>query len=240
MSSAVSMARAKLLATSTSATISPVPARRSASASACLRPNGDSPLQVRWPPITLATVVLDSPWRTSTRRVMATSVADAVPLAPSRSGHNGRVIHVRIVSTPELLEPMLRRVEADDAVVNIVVVEGVCRRPYGHLVLLDVTEEAAHQLLDALEQLGLTESGSVALQHAPFTVSRGGAGRGDGPGARAGSWRGWEQIPVDMAAGAAAQVSFSTKDSSWRRLRHSYTPSVWMPYSPTMESPVFQ
>ena len=103
---------------------------------------------------------------------MATSVADAVPLAPDRSGHNGRVIHVRIVSTPELLEPMLRRVEADDAVVNIVVVEGVCRRPYGHLVLLDVTEEAAHQLLDALEQLGLTESGSVALEHAPFTVSR--------------------------------------------------------------------
>ena len=103
---------------------------------------------------------------------MATSVADAVPSAPNRSGHNGRVIHVRIVSTPELLEPMLRRVEADDAVVNIVVVEGVCRRPYGHLVLLDVTEEAAHQLLDALEQLGLTESGSVALEHAPFTVSR--------------------------------------------------------------------
>ncbi|HET9599991.1 MAG TPA: DUF389 domain-containing protein [Acidimicrobiales bacterium] len=82
------------------------------------------------------------------------------------------MIHVRVVSTPELLEPMLRRVEADDAVVNIVVVEGVCRRPYGHLVLLDVTEEAAHQLLDALEQLGLTESGSVALEHAPFTVSR--------------------------------------------------------------------
>ena len=35
-------------------------------------------------------------------------------------------------------------------------------------------------------------------------------------------------------------VSFSTKASSWRRLRHSYAPSVWMAYSPTMESPVSQ
>ena len=55
-------------------------------------------------------------------RVMATSVADAVPLAPATSGHDGGVIHVRIVSSPELLQPMLRGVEADDAVVNIVVV----------------------------------------------------------------------------------------------------------------------
>ena len=38
----------------------------------------------------------------------------------------------------------------------------------------------------------------------------------------------------------AGHVSFSTKPSSWRRLRHSYTPSVCTPYSPTMESPVFQ
>ena len=37
-----------------------------------------------------------------------------------------------------------------------------------------------------------------------------------------------------------AQASFSTNASSWRRLRHSYTPSVWVPYSPTIESPVFQ
>ena len=35
-------------------------------------------------------------------------------------------------------------------------------------------------------------------------------------------------------------ANFSTKPSSCRRLRHSYTPSVWLPYSPTMESPVFQ
>ena len=36
------------------------------------------------------------------------------------------------------------------------------------------------------------------------------------------------------------QASFSTKASSWRKLRHSKTPSVWTPYSPTIESPVFQ
>jgi hypothetical protein len=33
---------------------------------------------------------------------------------------------------------------------------------------------------------------------------------------------------------------YSTKRSSWRRLRHSKTPSQWMPYSDTIESPVSQ
>ena len=46
-SSAVSMARGKLLETSTSAWTSPVRARRSARASACLRPSDERPLQVR-------------------------------------------------------------------------------------------------------------------------------------------------------------------------------------------------
>jgi hypothetical protein len=33
---------------------------------------------------------------------------------------------------------------------------------------------------------------------------------------------------------------YSTKRSSWRRLRHSKTPSQWVPYSDTIESPVSQ
>ena len=36
------------------------------------------------------------------------------------------------------------------------------------------------------------------------------------------------------------QTRWSTKRSSWRRLRHSNVPSQWVPYSPTMESPVSQ
>jgi len=36
------------------------------------------------------------------------------------------------------------------------------------------------------------------------------------------------------------QARFSTKRSSWRRLRASNTPSEWIPYSPTIESPVSQ
>ena len=37
-----------------------------------------------------------------------------------------------------------------------------------------------------------------------------------------------------------AHASTSTKRSSCRRFRHSYVPSVWMAYSPRIESPVFQ
>ncbi len=38
----------------------------------------------------------------------------------------------------------------------------------------------------------------------------------------------------------AGHARWSTNPSSWRRLRHSKTPSQWMPYSPTIESPVSQ
>jgi uncharacterized hydrophobic protein (TIGR00271 family) len=81
------------------------------------------------------------------------------------------VIHVRIVSSPELLEPVLLRIEDDASIVNVVVVEGAGRRPAGHLLLLDVTEESAGDLLDSLRELGVHESGSVSLQRAPLTVS---------------------------------------------------------------------
>ena len=39
---------------------------------------------------------------------------------------------------------------------------------------------------------------------------------------------------------ALRRQHFSTNASSWRRLRHSYTPSLCVPYSPTIESPVSQ
>ena len=67
-------------------------------------------------------------------------------------------------------------------------------------------------------------------------------------GARTESGDEFLRVPVRFAVaneyqprvGHAGQTSFSTNASSWRRLRHSNTPSVWVPYSPTMESPVSQ
>ncbi len=48
--------------------------------------------------------------------------------------------------------------------------------------------------------------------------------------------------PLDRVTGSLSKrhTRWSTNPSSWRRLRHSNTPSQWMPYSPTIESPVSQ
>jgi uncharacterized hydrophobic protein (TIGR00271 family) len=117
--------------------------------------------------MTRATVVFDSPWRTKTRLV-----AFAVtPTAWQTADHDDGVIHVRIVSSPELLDPVLMRIEGDASIVNVVVVEGAGRRPVGHLVLLDVAEEATNDLLVSLRELGVHQSGSVSIQRAPLTVS---------------------------------------------------------------------
>ena len=66
---------------------------------------------------------------------------------------------------------MLLRVESDDSIVNLVVLEGAGRRPEGHLVLLDVTEESVNDLLASLRAMGVHESGSVSLQRTHLTVS---------------------------------------------------------------------
>ncbi len=81
------------------------------------------------------------------------------------------MIHVRIVSSPELLDSVLLRIEGDPSIVNVVVLEGAGRRPPGHLVLLDVTEESANELVESLRQLGVDKSGSVSLQRVHLTVS---------------------------------------------------------------------
>ncbi len=81
------------------------------------------------------------------------------------------MIHVRIVSSTDLLQQVLLRVESDDSIVNLVVLEGAGRRPEGHLVLLDVTEESVNDLLASLRAMGVHESGSVSLQRTHLTVS---------------------------------------------------------------------
>jgi hypothetical protein len=51
----------------------------------------------------------------------------------------------------------------------------------------------------------------------------------------------WTWIAVDvLVLTDLSQAMCSTKRSSWRRLRHSNTPSQWVPYSDTIESPVSQ
>ena len=82
------------------------------------------------------------------------------------------MVHLRIVSPPELTEQVIGGLTAADSVINIVRLDGVARRPDGDLVLCDVAREDASVVIADLKALGLHERGSITLEPIDTAISR--------------------------------------------------------------------
>jgi uncharacterized hydrophobic protein (TIGR00271 family) len=82
------------------------------------------------------------------------------------------VLHLRI-STPSDLTDQVLQVFADDpAVSSLAVLRGASLHPVGDVVLVDVAREAANEILDQLEALGVPEVGTVHIEPVPTWLSR--------------------------------------------------------------------
>ncbi|GGS94896.1 membrane protein [Planobispora rosea] len=57
------------------------------------------------------------------------------------------------------------------AVTNIVVLPGAAHRPAGDVVFCDVAREAASELLERLQELGLDQDGSIAVENVDVSLS---------------------------------------------------------------------
>jgi uncharacterized hydrophobic protein (TIGR00271 family) len=82
------------------------------------------------------------------------------------------MVHLRIVSPPELTEQVIGGLTAADSVINIVRLDGVARRPDGDLVLCDVAREDASVVIGDLKALGLHDRGSITLEPIDTAISR--------------------------------------------------------------------
>jgi uncharacterized hydrophobic protein (TIGR00271 family) len=93
--------------------------------------------------------------------------------AEGRTGTlHGHMVHLRIVTPPARTAAVLEVLEGTDSVFNIIVLEGVARRPAGDVILCDVAREDASVILSDLKELGLHEDGSISLELIDTAISR--------------------------------------------------------------------
>ena len=71
------------------------------------------------------------------------------------------MLHVRVTSPSDLTDRVVAVLEEDPAVSSLAVLRGASVRPAGDVVLADVAREAANELVDQLEALGLPQVGTV-------------------------------------------------------------------------------
>jgi uncharacterized hydrophobic protein (TIGR00271 family) len=83
------------------------------------------------------------------------------------------LLNLRLNVPPRLVGPVEDLLDADDRVAGLAVLPGASRVPAGDVILLDVPREAASDILDALEELGLGEVGSVSVTEVAGSPFRG-------------------------------------------------------------------
>jgi uncharacterized hydrophobic protein (TIGR00271 family) len=84
------------------------------------------------------------------------------------------MLHVRVTSPSDLTDRVVAVFEDDPAVSSLAVLQGASVRPAGDVVLADVAREAANELVDQLEALGLPRVGTVHIDPVTTWVSQAG------------------------------------------------------------------
>ncbi|MEV8638142.1 DUF389 domain-containing protein [Streptosporangium sp. NPDC051023] len=81
------------------------------------------------------------------------------------------MLHLRVISPPERTQDVLRLLDDAVGVTNLVVLPGVARSPKGDLVQFDVAREAANEVIEHLQRLGLCAEGSISAEQIDLSIS---------------------------------------------------------------------
>ncbi len=81
------------------------------------------------------------------------------------------MIHLRIVSPPDLTERVMQLLIGAPAVINIIEIGGAARKPDGDVILCDVAREDASVILGELKALKVHERGSITLEEIDTAIS---------------------------------------------------------------------
>lgn len=75
------------------------------------------------------------------------------------------MIHLRVVSPPDVTDRLLSLLRAEPAVMNLTVLPGAVSHPDGGAVVFEVLHGAANEVIGRLRELGLDQRGSIVLAH---------------------------------------------------------------------------
>ncbi|MEH0546292.1 DUF389 domain-containing protein [Streptomyces sp. B21-105] len=82
------------------------------------------------------------------------------------------MLHLRLITPAERTDDVVRLIERTVGATHLVVLPRAARNPAGDVVLCDVAREAGDELLTRLQQLGLEETGSIAVENIDLSLSR--------------------------------------------------------------------
>jgi hypothetical protein len=81
------------------------------------------------------------------------------------------VIHLRVVSPPDVTTTLVPMLGAEPAVLNLTVLPGAVRNPDGDAVHFDVLHGAANEVIACMRDLGLEQRGSIVLENIDTSIS---------------------------------------------------------------------
>jgi uncharacterized hydrophobic protein (TIGR00271 family) len=81
------------------------------------------------------------------------------------------VIHLRVVSPPDVTSTLMPLLRAESAVMNLTVLPGAVSHPDGDAVHFDVLHGAANEVIGRLRDLGLEQRGSIVLENVDTSIS---------------------------------------------------------------------
>jgi len=84
------------------------------------------------------------------------------------------VLHLRVTTPSSLTDDVLSALSDDPAVSSLVVMRGAAVLPQGDVVLADVAREAANEIVERMEALGVPQAGTIHLEPVTTWVSQAG------------------------------------------------------------------
>ncbi|MEU6418382.1 DUF389 domain-containing protein [Streptomyces spiralis] len=82
------------------------------------------------------------------------------------------MLHLRLITPAERTDDVVRLIERTVGTTHLVVLRGAARNPAGDVVMCDVAREAGHELLTGLRELGIEQTGSIAVESIDLSLSK--------------------------------------------------------------------
>lgn len=123
------------------------------------------------------------------------------------------MLHLRLITPADRTDDVVRLVEGTVGTTHLVVLPGAARNPVGDVVLCDVAREAGDELIGGLRDLGIDQTGSIAVDDIDLSLSkRADKAEADAPGEGADAvlWEHLEDATHEESTLSVTYVAFIT------------------------------
>jgi uncharacterized hydrophobic protein (TIGR00271 family) len=118
------------------------------------------------------------------------------------------VVHLRIVAPGNEAQKALELLTGSRAVVNVVYLPGLARKPEGDMILCDVARQDASVIMEELRQLGIARAGSISLEPVETQLSDAAEAAERVPELAFGDAVVWEEVEARTSEETSLSINF--------------------------------